>query len=103
MKLWIIILISALITFTLRAVPYVFFGTRKEIPLWVDDLGKMLPAAIMATLVVYTLKDVLLFDHTLWALFGGTVATVGTHLWKRMTILSILIGTIVYMLVLRVI
>lgn len=101
MKLSIIILVSALITFALRAVPYVFFGTRKEIPHWVDDLGKMLPAAIMATLVVYTLKNILLFDDTLWALLAGATATVIVHLVRRTTILSILIGTIVYMVVLR--
>lgn len=101
MKLWLIILVSALITFGLRAIPYLFFGTRKQIPAWVEDLGKMLPAAIMASLVVYTLKDVLLFNETFWPLIGATFATVLVHLWRRTTILSILAGTVAYMVLLR--
>lgn len=96
-------LVLALSVMLTRFLPFVLFG-KKEVPSLVKYLGKVLPAAMMGLLVVYCYKD---FD---WA--GGIVAVlpalvagasvVGIHLWKRNTILSITLGTVVYMVLIRV-
>lgn len=95
------VIISALITFGLRAIPYVFFGNRTEMPPAIDYLGKYLPPAIMAALVVYTTKDLLLFNQTFWPMLGALAVTTATHLWRRNTFLSIVVGTALYMILLR--
>ena len=54
--------------------------------------------AIMATLVVYCLKSVpasALQDNLI--LFAGVAVTAAVHIWKKSSILSITVGTVVYM------
>ena len=50
--------VTAVMTWVTRAVPFVIFGKRKEIPKFITYLGKALPGAIMATLVIYCLKSI---------------------------------------------
>ncbi len=62
-------------------------------------LGQVLPAAIIGMLVVYCLKD----TKFLSAPFGvpelvAGLLVVGLHVWKRNILLSILAGTVAYML-----
>ena len=45
------IALAALCTFATRAVPFALFGGKKEVPPVVNYLGKVLPAAIIATLI----------------------------------------------------
>lgn len=97
-----VLLVSFIITFGLRAVPYLFFGRRAELPAWLEYLGHYLPPAIMASLVIYAAKEVFLFDTTFGAMITGVGATIGIHLFKRNTALSIIIGTAVYMVLLRI-
>lgn len=52
------VLVSAVCTFALRALPFLAFSGERRMPLWLDRLGQVLPAAIMAVLIVYCLKDV---------------------------------------------
>ena len=61
-------------------------------------LGKALPSAIFAMLVVYCLKNVDFASgaHGLPELIS-IAATVALHLWKRRMLLSILGGTLCYM------
>ena len=56
-----IIAVSALTTMAIRFFPFLVFGKRK-VPEIVQYLGRVLPCAIMATLVVYCLKGVTLFS-----------------------------------------
>ncbi len=51
------ILISAAITFLIRALPSIFFNGSRQMPEKVRKLGEVLPSAIMAVLIVYCLKD----------------------------------------------
>ena len=70
----------------------------------VRRLAMKLPAAIIAVLVVYCLKA--LPDSSLpasTATLVSVAAVVVLHLWKRNTLLSIAGGTILYMLLLRLI
>lgn len=51
-----IILTASICTFLLRVAPFAIFAGR-EIPASVQYLGKVLPATVMALLVVYCLKS----------------------------------------------
>ena len=71
---------------------------KRELPKRIEYLGNVFPMAIMATLVVYCLKSVpeaALQDNLI--LFAGVVATAVIHIWKKSPILSITVGTAVYM------
>ena len=52
------IFVSAVITFALRALPFLVFQEGKELPDQIKRLGMVLPSSIMAVLIVYCLKDV---------------------------------------------
>ena len=98
------ILVSALITFGLRSIPFLVFGKGKTMPPKLIYLGKILPSAIMAVLVVYCLKDVAVdfYHYGIPELVAAAVVVI-TYKWKHNTLLSILLGTICNMLLLRMI
>lgn len=50
------IAVSAAVTFALRALPFAAFRGDRAMPAWLERLGRTLPSAIMAVLVVYCLK-----------------------------------------------
>ena len=77
-------------------------GGKKPPPRFIQYLGKVLPSAIFAMLVVYCLRNVtpLAGSHGLPELIA-VAATVGLHVWKRQTLLSIAAGTILYMLLVQ--
>lgn len=85
-------------TMATRFLPFLVFSSKRPTPRYVQYLGKALPAAIYAMLVVYCLKNVSIIggSHGLPELIA-LAAVVGLHLWKRNTILSIAMGTVVYM------
>ena len=96
-----ILLTAAACTYLTRALPFMFFRSG-ELPEWVSYLGKVLPGAIMATLVVYCLRETG-FGH-LGAFLPQLIAVgvvAAVHLWKRNTLLSIFSGTAVYMLLVQ--
>jgi branched-subunit amino acid transport protein AzlD len=95
------VLVSSAITFALRAAPFVIFHGQRKMPDWLDRLGKILPSAIMAVLIVYCLKDI--GDD--WIGIGiprmlAVAIVVFTYRWKHSTLLSIVSGTAAYMLLL---
>ena len=97
-----IVLVCAGVTLALRAAPFAFFGGKDGVPPIIEWLGRMLPPAIMAALVVYCLKTVpfgLFADGAKQLLAGAVVVAV--HLFKRNTLLSIAAGTAAYMLLIR--
>ena len=89
-------------TMLTRFAPFIAFSSDKPTPLYIQYLGKALPAAIFGMLVVYCLKDVSVFEgsHGLPELVGIAV-TVVLHLWKRQMLLSIAGGTVVYMVMVQ--
>ena len=99
--LW-IVLICAGVTLALRAMPFLFFGGKGGVPKLIAALGRMLPPAIMAALVVYCLKGIpygTIADGVKQLVAAAVV--VGLHVWRRNTLLSIAGGTAVYMLLIR--
>ena len=99
-----IIAVAALVTVTLRFLPFLFFGGKRETPPFIAYLGRVLPSAIMAMLVVYCLRNVQLSASPFGipALLSCAVVVL-LHVWKRNTILSILGGTACYMLLVQLV
>lgn len=98
-----IVLITALVTALLRFLPFRLFRDGRETPPLITYLGKVLPYPVMAMLVVYCLKNVSFRQHP----YGlpeaaASLITALLHIWKRNTLLSILIGTVCYCLLIRV-
>ena len=101
-RLLIAILIMAAVTALLRFLPFMVFGGRKT-PAFITYLSKVLPYAIMAMLVVYCLKDIGFGSIAGWVPYvAGVAVTIAVHAWKRNSIFSILAGTVVYMVLIRV-
>lgn len=96
-----LIAVMTLGTMFLRFLPFIMFS--KGTPKIILYLGDVLPYAIIAMLVVYCLKstDFTSASHGLPELISVAVV-VGLHKWRHSTILSILAGTICYMLFLRI-
>ncbi len=99
-----IILVCAAITFLLRAFPFAFFGGGKRAPSIVLYLGRVLPFAVIAMLIVYCLKDTS-FQAPYFggAEIIGVLAVIVLHLFKKNTLISVFGGTIVYMLCVQLI
>ena len=98
-----VVAICAGVTLMTRALPFVCFGGKRGVPRLVTALGKALPSAIMAALVVYCLKNVpygSLADGAKQLVAAGAV--VALHLWKRNTLVSIAGGTALYMILIRI-
>ena len=95
-----IILAVAITTFITRL--FAVFPRGKEIPKVVQYLGKVLPPAVIGMLVVYCLKsaEIISFPYGLPELIAGAVVVV-LHIWKRNNLLSIGVGTILYMLLVQ--
>ena len=92
----------ALMTAFSRALPYLLFGGKRELPPLMIYLGDALPPAIMAILVVYCLRGVepAVFPHGLPEAVSVALVAI-TQAWKKNTFLSISIGTVCYMLLIR--
>ena len=97
-----VLLAVGALSFLLRALPFLLFGGRKEPPLVVKYIGRVLAPAAIAMLVVYCfacyVRDRPPADH----MFGlaeaaAAVVVVALQLWKRNPLVSILVGTAVYM------
>ena len=93
-----------LATLITRFLPFIVFSGKKETPQFIQYLGKALPAAIFALLVVYCLKDVSLLEGSRGIPEVISIALViGLHLWKRKILLSIASGTLCYMLLVQLV
>lgn len=96
-----LVLVMAAGTVLLRFLPFALFS--KGTPKAVLYLGKVLPAATMAMLVVYCLRNVS-FLHTPYGIpeVISVLLTAVLYKWRHNTLLAILAGTICYMICVRV-
>ena len=94
--------VIALVTALLRFLPFLVFNGRRPMPEVIRYLGSVLPYSVIAMLVVYCLKGVSFGTYSGWLAPAMSVAAVVLlHIWKRNTLLSIVGGTICYMLLIR--
>ena len=100
-KVWVAIVIMSLVTIALRAVPFIIFKGKKTPPA-IEYLGQALPYAVIGMIVVYCLKGL---DFTRASGFVpgliASVIVVLSYLWKRNTLLSIITGTVIYMILVQ--
>ncbi|MCI7392118.1 MAG: AzlD domain-containing protein [Clostridiales bacterium] len=94
--------VMAIVTLLLRAMPFILFDHGNKTPKWITYLGKVLPPAIMSMLVVFCLRNVdfLGGSHGIPELICVAVA-MALHAWKRNTLLSIGISTVLYMIIVQ--
>ncbi|MBQ8559269.1 MAG: branched-chain amino acid transporter permease [Tyzzerella sp.] len=99
-----IILVVGITTFATRVIPFLIFPKGKEIPKTVQYLGKVLTPAVIGMLVVYCLKNtqVMAAPHGIPELISVITVAV-LHVWKRNNLLSIGVGTVLYMVLIQVV
>lgn len=92
--------IAAVTNFVTRWLPFrLFAGNGKSVAPFIKGLGKFLPAAIMGMLVVYCYRNINFFgaNHGLPEIIAGLL-TVALHVWRRSMFLSLIGGTVFYIL-----
>lgn len=99
-----VIAVAGLVTVLLRFLPFIIFSGNKETPEVINYLGKVLPYAIMAMLVVYCLKGTSFtaFPYGIPEAVSCLVVVL-LHLWKRNTLISIVGGTLCYMVLVQLV
>ena len=97
-----LVAVMSAVTVLLRFLPFLIFRKGKT-PAYVAYLGDVLPQAIIGMLVIYCLKDVTLTaaPYGLPELLAA-LAVVGLQVWKRNSLVSILSGTVIYMVLIRI-
>lgn len=102
-RLVLIVVMSMGITMLLRLLPFLAFSGERNMPSWLERLGKILPPAIMPVLCVYCLKDVKTdFLHTGIPELIAAVVTVVSYKLRHSIFWSILLGTATCMILLQV-
>ena len=99
-----LVAVTSAVTILLRFLPFAIFSGNRKTPAYVTYLGKVLPYAIMGMLVVFCLKGVSLTA----APYGipeaiACVLVILLHVWKRNTLISILGGTVCYMVLVQMV
>ena len=96
------IAVMAVVTFLTRALPFLLFDRGSSPPKIVLYLGRVLPPAIIAMLIIYCLKDLSFLSLEGWApQLISVAAVVVLHLWRHNNLLSIFGGTILYMVLVQ--
>lgn len=98
----IIILMVSLGTIITRFVPFVLLKNSNGNNAYINYLGKVLPYASIGLLVVYCFKSVR-FAAPTYALpeIISVFCIAVLHYWKENTLLSIGVGTIIYMVLVQ--
>ena len=96
----VLVAVMAGVTMLLRFLPFLVF--KKKTPGYITYLGQVLPPAMIGMLVIYCLKDV----RVTAAPFGvpelaASLLVILLQAWKRNSLLSILAGTVGYMLLVQ--
>jgi len=89
-------------TVVTRFLPFLLFPPNKETPPFIVYLGRVLPYAVMGLLVVFCLKGVSVISEP----YGipealAILCIIVFHLWKNNVLISIGVGTVVYMILVQ--
>ena len=99
-----LITVIALVTICLRFIPFLIFRGNRKTPVFIAYLGNVLPYAIMGMLVIYCLRNIS-FNSSPFCIpeIIASIVVVLLHIWKRNSLLSIMAGTLCYMLLVQVV
>lgn len=99
-----VIAVMAIVTILLRFMPFIIFDRGEKLPKWISYLGKVLPPAVMSMLLVYCLRNINLIEGNRGfpELICVGVAVL-LHNWKRNTLLSIGVSTLLYMIMIQIV
>ncbi len=102
-RLILIIAVCAVCTMLTRALPFLVFRDAEKVPKIVLYLGKVLPPAVVATLVIYFLRDTdfLAGTYGIPEISGVLCAGILHWIWKN-SFLSIGAATVLYMILIRI-
>lgn len=93
--------VMALVTAGLRFAPFLLLGGRRT-PRMVVYLGRVFPCATVGLLVVYGLKNLsFAAPESFVPQLLAAALVVGSYVWKRNTLLSIVGGTAFYMVLVQ--
>ena len=97
-----LIAVISLVTILIRFLPFLVFQNENTMPKAFRYLGGVLPGAVMGMLAVYCFKSTVI---TVWPFalpeIIATAVVVALYLWKKNTLLSIAVGTILYMFLIQ--
>lgn len=97
-----LVAVSAAVTWGLRALPFAVLAPMRHSAV-VKYLSMHMPLGVMVVLALYTMRDVAeaAVHQQLW-LAIAVVVTAGLQLWRRHALLSILVGTALYVVLMTV-
>ncbi len=102
MQIAALVAVMAVVTFLTRALPFLLFGRGGEPPKVVLYLGRFLPPAVIAMLIIYCYRATSFVAVNGWApgLIAGLTVVI-LHVWKKNNMLSIVGGTVLYMVLVQ--
>ena len=94
-----VVAVGFAVNYALRALPFILFAGRdRELPRWVEKFGAFVSPVIIAGLIVYSYSG--LEWKTVYPYLAGAVV-IGLQVWKRNPLVSIVVGTVLYMVCLN--
>ncbi len=100
MNTYLLIGVVAFTTMFIRFCPFFVFKKTSKL---IDYLGEVLPFSIMAMLVVYCLKDINFVSYNGYVPeIVASLMTIIVHEFRHNILLSIIVGTIIYMVLINV-
>ena len=95
-------LLIGLIVFAERLFPFALISKRQPGKL-IHIFERYIPPLVMLGLLIYSLRDLRFSSLTQWLpQISAITFTIATYLWKKNTLISIFGGTIIYMILIRV-
>lgn len=103
-QLFLFLGLVSLATIFTRVLPFILFPENKKIPRYIKYLSDVLPYTIIGMLVVYCLKDISfrVSPYAIPEIISIALITI-LHLWKKNTLLSIGIGSLLYIILIRLV
>ena len=92
-----VVAVGFAVNYALRSLPFLIFaGSGREVPKSVARFGEFLSPVIIFALIVYSFSGL---RWQSWSPYLAGAVTVALQLWRRNPLLSIVVGTVLYMCV----
>ena len=96
--------IIALVTMSIRLVPFILFSEKRQLPVWLTKIIEKMPPFVMFFLVLYCLRNTDFSNPVSWiSALSGVVVTAVIQWLSDSSVISIICGTVIYMVLIRVI